>query len=161
MFKIITYPKLVYEWLRNYFSVNADGELSLMYRFITSIVYSLQDPFNAYDIFRRKKWLISQCSYTVGQLQSVLNMLYDSMLNRITVTQSAALNMYVYGFDDTNITYIYGFDDTDETFMTNFYNNVMVSNASINIPTSINTTDIVSVINQIKIAGVQITINWI
>ena len=85
-FKKISYPKMVYESLRNYFSINTNGQLSILYRYILSIVYTLQPSFDIFDDFRNRQKLIASCKWQVGQLTNVLNYLYPSNIYNFTVS---------------------------------------------------------------------------
>ena len=92
-FKTIRYPWMLVDTLRAYHTVNAAGQLSFMYKFCLCCIYPLQAVFNAFHIWRIHTWLVAGCKWQIGQLQNVLNMIYDSTLNRIVVVQ--ATNDYV------------------------------------------------------------------
>ena len=92
-FKTIRYPWMLVDTLRAYHTVNAAGQLSFMYKFCLCCIYPLQAVFNAFHIWRIHTWLVAGCKWQIGQLQNVLNMIYDSTLNRIVIVQ--ATNDYV------------------------------------------------------------------
>jgi len=90
-FRIMSYPYQLYETLRNYYAVNAAGEMSILFKYMSCFVQPLILPFNLYDIERRNAWLVAQCAWQIGQLTNVLNYLYDPILQRIYISQSQNL----------------------------------------------------------------------
>ena len=87
-FKSINIGYLLFDKLRNYFSVNKLGNLSILYRYLLSCAYPLQSIFDDFDIFRIRQKYIINCTWTVGQLQNVLNNLLDSEQKRIVIENS-------------------------------------------------------------------------
>ena len=88
IFRTIKYSKMTFETLRSYFSVNASGQLSILYKFVFSCLYPLQSVFDNYDTFRIKKQIIASCKWQIGQLTNVLNYFFDPTLKRIHINQS-------------------------------------------------------------------------
>ncbi len=164
--KAINYALMLFETLRNYFSVNIRGGLSILYRYIYSCIQVLQPQWDNYDTFRKNKRTIAYCKWQRGQLQNTLNALFDAIENRITVTQCNILLQYGYQFDDVLPTYPplqiwgYQFDDTItppayQLFAGRFddviYNNPIL----IGVPDDSFYNDIRNTCNQIVISGIK------
>jgi hypothetical protein len=65
-FRNINYRKLLFESLRNYFSITANGSVSTLLKYLTAFVQPLEVPFASFVTFRNKELLISQCKWQVG-----------------------------------------------------------------------------------------------
>lgn len=102
-FRVIQYGKLLFEGLRNYFSVNSNGLLSILYRYLLSCIYPMQQPIDDFSVWRTNKKLIAGCYYQIGQLTNLLNFLFDSTQNRIYITQAGAGLLFVPTLNDGNL----------------------------------------------------------
>lgn len=101
---------MLFETLRSFFSVNKiiknvggvqiQGFLTVLYKFCLCCLYPLQTAFIDFDLFRRKKQLISYCAWIHGQLTNVLNILYDASLKRIYITADGINNLFCPTFFD-------------------------------------------------------------
>lgn len=154
-FRKISYGPLLYETLRAYYSVNSSGELSVMYKFLLAIVQVLQGPFDVYDTYRKKEAIIANCKWQIGQLTNVLNYLYDSSLNRIFITQSeiAAISDPTFAYSPTHFDQTFA-DTPPEIFERTFKDRVATTLVTINVPVSVNLSDLTATIEQIKIEGI-------
>ncbi len=164
--KYINYPRMIFDSLTDFFSVNSEGNLSFMYRFMTGWLWVFQDYFDSFDAFRQKILIIAQCKFTIGQLTNTLNALYDSLLNRIYIGQASYVQVDTlwYGEPDTDElvnTLWYGEPDTDELVNTAWYGESVIADyATINIPAALSTTDIEATIKKIAPEGLNYTINY-
>jgi|YelNatPaOPRAMG01_1025707.scaffolds.fasta_scaffold174964_1 hypothetical protein len=162
LFKNITISKVLYESMRAYHSVNANGQLSFLYKFALCCLYPLQIPFNQFDLWRRREYLIANCKWQVGQLTNVLNMLYDSTLKRIYIDQNILGYLFAPNIQDANSSIFAANLDSgpdDTVFANNIEDNPFVGTiVKIYIPNSIYSVDlaqIISDIEQIKLSGIQ------
>ena len=142
-FRKIDYSKMLYESLRAYFSVNSSGQLSILYKFLFSCLYPLQPAFNNYDTFRIKKKIIAGCKWQIGQLTNVLNYFFDPDLSRIYITQSTITTLSAPVFEETTAVFAPVFSGLSAR-----------SNVTFWVPSSVNMSELISVIEQIKINGI-------
>jgi hypothetical protein len=161
LFKKIDYSRMLRETLRAYHSVNAAGQLSIMYKFCLCCLYPLQAPFNAFDNWRIRTLLIAQCKWQMGQLKNVLNMLYDPTLKRVYITQAQPIYVFAPNIDEAESTvYAPNIDEGESiVYAPNIDDPTLYSDqVTIFIPASIYASptlmsQLVSDIEQIKFAG--------
>jgi len=158
-FKSINYRKLLFESLRNFFSVTASGSISTFFKFLTAFVQPLEAPFTTFTSFRNKELLISQCKWQVGQLANVLNILYDSALLRIYCTQSDYQILSAPQFEYPTNTFFSDFGSASTIFANEFSDKVNVTIFTINVPTTVYSSDLLATVNQIAFDGSNFTIN--
>jgi hypothetical protein len=89
--RYINYGNMLYECLRNYYSVNKAGSLTWLYKILAACVVPMAQPFNDYYAARVINLLVAQCAWQVGQLTNVLNYLFDPLLQNIYIGQSLSL----------------------------------------------------------------------
>lgn len=158
-FRDIDYGRLLYETLRAYYAVNSEGEISILYKFLAAIVATLQEPFDKYQEYRSKEFLIASCKWQMGQLTNVLNYLYDNSQNRIFITQSVLTvvvdPMFQYPPSNFDVT----FSETPTIYERSFNDKTSSSLVTINIPSGTNESDLVATIEQIRIQGIPYKIN--
>lgn len=158
-FKNINYGRQLYESLRAYYAVNSSGSITGMYKFLIAILQVLQAPFDGYNAYRNKEALIASCKWQIGQLTNVLNYLYDPIQNRIFITQSTISRI-----DDPTFAYApYNFDKTfsdspPAIFERTFNDRSAITNVIINVPAGSNITDLIATVEQIKLSGIEYTI---
>jgi hypothetical protein len=164
-FKIILYGRMLYETLRNYYSVNYKGQMSILYKYIIAIVSPLQAPFDAFNLARIKSRLIAQCKWQMGQLTNVLNFLYDPLLTRIYIDQSVASPISATTFAYTAILQAYVFDEIStaslNTQARTFFDQATKSDVIVHVPDTVNIPDITATLEQIKIQGIPYQIEII
>jgi len=156
-FRNIDYPKMLFESLRNFFSINASGSVSYLYKYLSAFVQPFQQPFADFVTFRNKEMLIANCKWQIGQLTNVLNMLYDAISKRIFITQSivSVISDPMFQYHPTN--YDSDFSTTpaiDEVEFTDRVNETLVT---INVPVAVATaslSDMVATIEQIRMLGI-------
>jgi hypothetical protein len=153
-FRKIDYSKMLYESLRAYFSVNSSGQLSILYKFLFSCLYPLQPAFNNYDTFRIKKKIIAGCKWQIGQLTNVLNYFFDPDSSRIYITQSTITILSAPVFEETTAIFAPVFEETTSVFAPVFSGLSARSNVTFWVPNSVNMSELISVIEQIKINGI-------
>ena len=163
LFRKIDYSKMLLESLRNYFSVNKAGNLSILYRVCLAILYPLQLAWNDLETYRAKIWLISQCKWQLGQLQNVLRILYDNT-NTLYITQ--AVTGYIFAPTFANESNIYEPTFASEsTIYEKAFNDLSLRQEVIfNIPSALasNTAlynDFISTIEKIRLLGINYSIN--
>src|ERR1035437_8948808 len=157
IFKSVNYGKMLYETLRNYYSVNSSGELSILYKYMACFVAPMQGPFDQMDIDRIKARLIAQCEWQIGQLTNVLNYLYDTTLKRIYIGQSTVLPVSSTTFAYTAIINSFVFNEISSAGglqMRVFGDKSTVTLVAINVPSSVNIPEITATINQIRLQGI-------
>lgn len=153
-FRNINYGKVLYEALRNYFAVNMNGDLTILYRYLAAIVQPLQQPFDAYVLFRTREALIASCKWQIGQLTNVLNFLFDTMLKRITVTQSAVFVIADPIFQYPPVHFDDEFGTEPQWSEPNFSDRTNTSLTTINAPLSVDLAELTAVIEQIRLKGI-------
>lgn len=158
-FRNINYGRMLYETLRNYFSVNANGDLSILYKFLFACVIVLQQPFIDYDTFRRQAYLIATCKWQIGQLTNVLNYLYDDVQKRITITQNQVypISDPVFNYPAINSDVVFGENTT--AFERNFYDQDYQTIVTFNVPSSVNQSALIAMIEQVRLEGILYQIN--
>lgn len=153
-FKNINYGKMLYESLRNYFSVNYQGEITWLYKFCAACIQPLQAPFDAYAIARAKNHIIAQCRWQIGQLTNTLNHLYDATLARIYITQSALTSISDPEFAYAPTHFDATFGDAvliDERTFTDRAGTTLVT---IHVPVSVDLSDLIATVEQIRVQGI-------
>jgi hypothetical protein len=153
-FRNINYGRLLYESLRNYFSVNTANQISILYQYCACFLQPLIAPFAAYVAFRNTEALIAQCQWQIGQLTNVLNFLFDSLLQRIFITQSTITIISDPEFAYPAINFDGEFGETVQIWEREFFDPVTVSTVTINVPIGTDISAITAVINQIRIQGI-------
>lgn len=155
----INYATLLYEALRNYFSINAAGQVSILYKYLAAIIAPLQAPFDAFDIFRKKENIIASCKWQIGQLTNVLNYLFDNPLSRIFITQSVVTPVsdptFAYPPDNFDMTFA---DSPPEIFEVEFTDKTLQTVVTIHVPVSANLAEITAAVNQIRMQGIPYNI---
>lgn len=159
LFKNINYGRLIYEALRNYFAVNAFGDLTIMYKFCAACLFVLQARFNAYDINRRIAEIVANCKWQIGQLTNVLNFLYDPTLKRIFISQATILTVSAVEFEYAAILQAQEFEVAAMVQMREFGDRSGGTSVTINVPIGTDIPAITATIEQIKISGIDYTIN--
>ena len=153
-FRNIDYGKSLYEALRNYFSVNTSNQLSILYQYCACFLQPLVDPFANYVAFRTTEALIAGCAWQIGQLTNVLNYLYDTVLQRIFITQSVITIVSDPEFPYPAINFDGLFTETVQVWEREFFDPVAISVVTINVPVGTDIPGITAVINQIRIQGI-------
>ena len=156
--KNINYPAQLFESLRNYFSINATGQPSILYKYLACFIQPLQAPFTAFVTFRNKEVLIANCKWQIGQLTNVLNMIYDATLARIYITQSvvSVISDPMFQYTPTNFDSDFA-NEPPKIFEVEFDSRVNETLVTINVPTVVATaslSDMVATIEQIRILGI-------
>lgn len=155
-FRDIQYGRLLLETLRAYYSVNAAGNLSILYKFLFAIVEVFQDPFDKYALYRTKEAIIANCKWQIGQLTNVLNLLYDPILNRIFINQSIVLPVAdpMFAYDPINFDTVFA-EVPAEIYEHVFGDRVATTLVTINVPIGTNISDLTATVEQIKLAGIS------
>jgi hypothetical protein len=160
-FKTIDYSLLLFENLRNYFSINSQGSASIAYKYLASFVQPMQTPFNDFDSFRVKEALIASCKWQIGQLTNVLNHFYDPILKRIYISQSTTTVVSDPIFAYPPVLFDSDFGTAPMKFEKTFLDVASKTNTTINIPSAISSllADITATLNQVNLTGIPYTIN--
>lgn len=145
---------MLYEALRNYFSLNTHGEISILYKYCAALIFPLQAPFDAYDIQRRIYEIIANCKWQIGQLTNVLNYLFDPILNRIFLTQSTTISVSAPEFEYTTLLQMQEFDTPALVQTREFNDRLAGTSVIINVPIGTDIPAITATIEQIKIDGI-------
>jgi len=167
-FRTIDYGRMLYEALRAYFSVNASGQLSILYKYLFACIYPLQSAFINYDTFRIRAQIIANCKWQIGQMTNVLNHFFDPIRNRIYISQATqqVTSDPVFGATPKNYDSEYGqnnsiANNTTQTtpfFEPSFGGYGVRTNVIFNIPSTLDLSAIKAVIEQVKISGINYTI---
>ena len=164
-FKLISYGKMLYETLRNYYSVNSNGQMSILYRYLIAILAPLQNPFDTFNIARIKSRLIAQCKWQIGQLTNVLNFLYDATLSRIYITQSTSDPVSATTFAYPAILQAFVFNEIStaslNTQARTFADQATKSDVIVHVPNTVNIPDLTATLEQIKLQGIDYQIEII
>lgn len=161
-FRKINYGYMLFDSLRNFFSVNAAGNLSIMYKYLSAFVAPLQTPFNNLDTFRIQEALIAGCKWQIGQVTNLLNYIFDKTLSRIYITQSVTIILADPQFPYQADHFDSDFGTAPEQFERGFNDVSAKTDLIINIPTSLTaqSAQIIAVINQVVLSGISYTINY-
>src|SRR5579863_2763033 len=160
-FRTISYGKMLYETLRAYFSVNDQGEMSVLYQICAAIVQPLQDPFDAYHTFRVAASMVANFKWQIGQLTNVLNYFFDTSLQRIFITQSVVNIVSDSTFAYDPITYDDVFENAYLINEREFGDGANKTTVAINVPVSVAGTSlsqITATLEQIRLPGIQYVI---
>lgn len=157
-FRSIDYGKMLYEALRSYFSVNSNGEISILFKFIYGCIFPIQKKFDEYVDFRNKKQIIANCKWQIGQLTNVLNYFFDSTLKRIYITQSNANQIVDVTFEYNAINFDLDFSQNAEIYEPIFGGQALKTSVIIMVPSGIDLNLITSVVEQVKMNGIPYTI---
>ena len=159
-FRKMNYPYMLYETLRNYYSVNTAGNLSYLFKYMACFIQPLIAPFDTYDIFRQTAWLVAQCAWQVGQLTNVLNYLYDPTLKRIYINQATNDSVFATCFGQTALINVPEFGQTTPVGLEVFGAPPLISAATFNVPTALSSilSQITATIAQVAPAGISYTI---
>lgn len=152
-FRVISYPKMLLETLRAYYSVNSEGKVNNFYKYMACLIQPLIAVFDNYSAQRIISGLIANCYWQIGQATNVLNYLYDNVENRIFITQSSQnpISATTFGFTATLQAGIFGeFPAQLRTFNDKADQNVV----TINIPNTVNVGEITATINQLILQGI-------
>lgn len=144
---------MLYETLTGFFSINEQGQASWLYKFCAACLSVLQNPFNSFVLFRNKEQLIAGCAWQIGQLTNVLNYLYDSIQNRITITQSTVTPEFFWKFAYPPSMFLGSFADAPLTYLFPF-GGVAISEVTINVPPGIDLADLTATVAQIVLSGI-------
>ena len=150
---------MLMESLRAYFAVNAAGQVSILYKFLLCCLYPLQPTFNNYDTFRIKKKIIAGCKWQIGQLTNVLNYFFDPVYKRIYISQSTVTNVNAPVFEETTAILAPVFEETTSIFAPIFSGLSARSNVTFFVPNTVNMSELISIIEQIKINGIPYQIS--
>lgn len=152
--KNINYQKLLFEGLRFYFSVNKAGQPSILYRYLSAFVSLFQAPFNSFDTFRKKEYLIANCKWQIGQLTNLLNYFYDNIQNRIYITQSTSFTVSDSTFNYNQLNNDSDFNSIALMQERAFNDSSFQTIVNINVPIGVNLDDLTATIEQIKFKGI-------
>lgn len=156
-FRNIDYGKMLYETLRNYFSVNANGQISILYKYLAAIIQPLVLPFNNYAAQRSVNGLVASCAWQIGQLTNVLNYLFDSTLNRIYITQGMFLQILVPEFtgDGNSKVFVKEFGSgVSGVMVKEFQEELSYQATTIHVPVSVNLSALIAIVEQIRLQGI-------
>lgn len=152
----IDYGKMLYEALRNYYSVNSSGQVSILFKYCAACVAVMQDPFDTYNTNRQTAWLVAQCAWEIGQLTNVLNFLYDPTLKRIYIDQSVSMTPAAPGFAYVTPVNAPGFAYVSGVGLRGFYNAPFTSALTFWVPAALTSilSQIAATIAQVAIEGI-------
>ncbi len=150
----IDYGQMLYEAMRNYFSVNSAGQISILFKFCACFLQPLQAPFDAYAAARAINILVASCKWQIGQLTNVLNFLFDATMKRIFITQSQTSVLSAPNFEYVTHLQVRGFDEPALAQARSFTDNTSTSKVIFNVPAAVNISNITAIIEQIRIQGI-------
>jgi hypothetical protein len=153
----INYGRMLYEALRNYYSVTTANELSILFKYSAACVAIMQQPFDDYNTERQTAWLIAQCAWEIGQLTNVLNFLYDPSLKRIYISQSVQLSPAAPGFAYTTPENAPGFAYVSPVGARGFFNLPDRTKLTFYVPSALTSilSQIAATIAQVAIEGIE------
>jgi len=156
----VDYGKMLYESLRNYYSVNKAGNLTYLYLFCAACVATMQDPFNTYYTARVTNILVAQCAWQVGQLTNVLNYLFDPVSKRIYIGQSVSLAPVAPEFGSVTPLNIPEFGGVSTPAFREFGDHAYMTGLIFYVPTALaaDVPAITAIIAQIALTGISYTI---
>lgn len=159
MINLINYSKFLFESLRAYFAVNASGLLSLLYRYLLSCLYPLQTRFDSYAQWRNTFYLISNCKWQTGQLTNVLNRLFDPINESIYITLLGLSSLQASVYGEVTNAFATVYDEIPAAISPVYGEGLTQYLVVIHVPTNVflNLSNITSVVEQIKISGVNYT----
>lgn len=154
-FRSIDYGKMLYETLRNYFSVNAKGKISQLYTYLACLIQPLIAPWGNYENQRVLNGLIADTKWQMGQLTNVLNYLFDPVLKRIFITQASFANVSDPEFAYPPVNFDDVFANAPMVFEREFNDPLSFNILTFSVPGSVDIPLLVSVIEQIRLQGIQ------
>ena len=159
IFRTIDFSVMPHETIRDYFFINKSGKLSFIAKFLYCVIWPLKTSWDSFELYRQKIWLISQCGWILGQLQNVLNLIYEPINHNITVSQSVVPLIYAPVFAETTTIFAKVFGETTVEFSPPFTDSSNMYPCTINIPSSLHLVavtynDLISTIEKIRPAGI-------
>ena len=151
----IDIPRMLYETLTGFFSINANNQVTWLYKFCSACLAGLQPYLNTFFTFLAKEILIANCKWQIGQLTNVLNYLYDPIQNRITITQSAVTPEFFWMFAYPPAMFLSDFGSAPLVFLETFGSPTAQSDVTINVPAGIDLADLTAAVAQIAIDGIS------
>lgn len=146
---------MLYETLGGAFSITKDAQVSDLYKFSAACISVFQGPFNDFAAFREKQYLIANCKCQIGQLTNVLNYLYDSIQNRIYITQSTANPEFFWKFAYPPAMFLGRFADAPKRFLRRFGDKSSASLVTVVVPAGLpNLSDLTATVAQIFLTGI-------
>lgn len=158
-FRNINYPKMLYETMRSFFSVNRSGLLSNLFKYVSCIIQPLIAPWDVFEVARIQNGLIANTKWQMGQLTNVLNYLFDPVNNSIYISQITISVPSVTGFQYPAIQQVGDFGEL-AVQVRGFSDRSYQTPVIIYVPNYVNLAEITAIINQIIIQGIvyQITV---
>jgi hypothetical protein len=158
---------MLYETLRSYLSINSEGKLSILYKFIYACLKPLQPWFDDFSTWRDTEKIIANCKWEIGQLTNVLNYLFDTTQKRIYISQRQYALVFAPTINYESEDFIPSLN-YESTFYVPNINDIYTVNSQvvINLPSelyedALKQSLIISVIEQIKIDGIYYIIEEI
>jgi hypothetical protein len=166
-FKDIQYHEMLLQTLGSYFSLNSSGKLSILYKSLYACLKPLQGWFNSFSTWRDTEQIIADCRWEIGQLTNVLNYIFDATQKRIFISQRQYALVFAPTINYESEDYVPSLNYESEFYVPNI-NDIYTVNSQvvINLPTelyadSFKQSEIISVIEQIKIDGIYYVIEEI
>jgi len=152
-FRSISYPKMLLETLRAYYSVNVSGQVNELYKYCACLIQPLIVPFNAYEQERIINGLIANTKWQIGQLTNVLNYLYDNVNNSIYISQSSQNIVSAVGFAYPAISQMGGFGGL-AVQTRGFDDKAAQTPVIIHVPNTVNLSALTATVAQVALAGI-------
>lgn len=153
-FRGIELKALLYETLSGFLSLNKALDPTWLYKFCAACLVIMDVPLTDFYAFRNKEYLIANCKWQVGQLQNVLNFLYDKVQNRIIVAQSIAHPEFLMEFGYAPEQFLSEFEEDPIEFWREFNDGTASSSVIISIPVDADLVDLTATVAQIAMEGV-------
>lgn len=123
-FRFLNVPRIIFQILRSNYAVRSDYDpemqpmaLNYMYKFCLALIWPLKPRLDAFYEMRERWYILCACSPTYGQIERVLNSLWEYQNNEITITPSSAELAESYLYDtDTPAEYWYA-EDTPAVYL--------------------------------------------
>lgn len=154
-YRSLDIPKMLYETLRAYYSVNSAGKVNWLYKYCACLIQPLIAPLQQYETQRIVNGLIANSKFQIGQLTNVLNYLYDSTLNRIFITQGFYDQTVARNFNEAPILFARNFGETPIAFARNFGDTPRYVGVIIHVPASANLSQLTATVAQMALEGLQ------
>jgi len=153
-FRRIDFPAMLRETLTSFFSINKRGAATWGFKFCAACLAVLIIPFQDFDAYRKKMWLIANCKWQVGQLTNVLNKLYDPVQKRIVVLQAVSTPQFLNLFPYNATMWAGSFDDDPIVFLQTFGSQASRTIVTIQVPAGVDLDDLTATVALIAMDGI-------
>lgn len=165
-FKFIDLKNVLLLFNRQYWTINASGNLSILYSFLYACIYPLQTHIQSFLVSRLHSYNLAGVKFNYGEATAFLNYWYDNVNNSIYfnvlnfsntlfISAESKPTEYVYIFNQASGNYVYINTKTQEFFDSD----ILICNIPLSLYNDpINYPNFIADLNTIILSGITYTI---